>query len=205
MENLLDLVPAEAEQRLRAFAVERGEPEYRGAQVARGYLNRPELTAEKFIPDPFSSTPGARLYKTGDSARYWPDGSLDISFGGDGTVSTGLGGSAVALEIALLKGDAPAALKAWKDYFWLSDQDSPQALRFCRQTLSWGDDVAVKLFAARNMPRESETQRSKREAAIQFALHLTGNENSAIYDGSWNEWGDREDLPVESAAPEHAG
>ena len=41
--------------------------------------------------------------------------------------------------------------------------------------------------------------------AIQFALHLTGNENSAIYDGSWNEWGDREDLPVESAAPEHAG
>jgi amino acid adenylation domain-containing protein len=56
----------------------RGELHIGGVQVARGYLNRPELTAEKFIPDPFSPDPGARLYRTGDSARYWPDGNIEF-------------------------------------------------------------------------------------------------------------------------------
>jgi amino acid adenylation domain-containing protein len=54
-----------------------GELHIGGVQVARGYLNRPELTAEKFIPDPFSNNPNARLYKTGDLARYLPDGSIE--------------------------------------------------------------------------------------------------------------------------------
>nr|WP_245399203.1 non-ribosomal peptide synthetase [Pseudomonas syringae] len=48
-----------------------------GDGVARGYFNRPDLTAERFIEDPFSSEPGARLYRTGDLARYRPDGSLE--------------------------------------------------------------------------------------------------------------------------------
>jgi len=48
-----------------------------GVQVARGYLNRPELTTEKFIPDPFSDNSEARLYRTGDSARYMPDGNIE--------------------------------------------------------------------------------------------------------------------------------
>jgi predicted NodU family carbamoyl transferase len=45
--------------------------------VARGYLHRPDLTAEKFGPDPFSHRPGARLYKTGDLARFRPDGRIE--------------------------------------------------------------------------------------------------------------------------------
>ncbi|WP_157129555.1 non-ribosomal peptide synthetase, partial [Nocardia amamiensis] len=49
-----------------------------GAGVARGYLGRPELTAEKFVPDPFAATPGARLYRTGDRARFLPDGTLEF-------------------------------------------------------------------------------------------------------------------------------
>jgi amino acid adenylation domain-containing protein len=49
-----------------------------GDGVARGYLNRPDLTAARFIPDPFSTKPGARLYKTGDLARYLPDGNLEL-------------------------------------------------------------------------------------------------------------------------------
>lgn len=49
-----------------------------GICVARGYLNRPELTAEKFIPDPFSSVAGSRLYRTGDLARRLTDGNLDF-------------------------------------------------------------------------------------------------------------------------------
>jgi amino acid adenylation domain-containing protein len=49
-----------------------------GLCLAEGYLNRPELTAEKFIADRFSTEPGARLYKTGDLARYFPDGNLEF-------------------------------------------------------------------------------------------------------------------------------
>jgi acyl-coenzyme A synthetase/AMP-(fatty) acid ligase/acyl carrier protein len=49
-----------------------------GAGLGRGYLNRPELSAEKFIPDPFAEEPGARLYNTGDLARYLPDGNIEF-------------------------------------------------------------------------------------------------------------------------------
>jgi amino acid adenylation domain-containing protein len=47
-----------------------------GAGLGRGYLNRPDLDAERFIANPLSSIPGDRLYKTGDLARYLPDGSI---------------------------------------------------------------------------------------------------------------------------------
>jgi len=49
-----------------------------GTGLARGYLNRPELTAEKFIKNPFSDDPDARLYKTGDLARYLPDSNIEF-------------------------------------------------------------------------------------------------------------------------------
>ncbi|PHM69304.1 Amino acid adenylation [Xenorhabdus kozodoii] len=54
-----------------------GEIYIGGAGVARGYLNRPELTAERFLVDPFSSEPDARMYKTGDLGRWLPDGNID--------------------------------------------------------------------------------------------------------------------------------
>ena len=54
-----------------------GELYIGGEGLARGYLNRPELTAQKFIPNPFSNSPDARLYKTGDLARYLPDGNIE--------------------------------------------------------------------------------------------------------------------------------
>ncbi len=56
---------------------EKGELYIGGTGVARGYLTRPELTRERFLPDPFSDRPNARLYKTGDIARYRPDGILE--------------------------------------------------------------------------------------------------------------------------------
>jgi len=54
-----------------------GELYIGGAQVGLGYHRRPELTAEKFIPDPFATAEGARLYRTGDSARYRADGTIE--------------------------------------------------------------------------------------------------------------------------------
>ena len=54
-----------------------GELHIGGAQASRGYLNRPELTTEKFIPNPFSTIKGNRIYKTGDLARYLPNGDLE--------------------------------------------------------------------------------------------------------------------------------
>ena len=64
-ENLCQVAPGEA-----------GELYIGGMNVARGYRNRPDLTAEKFICDPFSDGRGARLYRTGDLARYLPNGDI---------------------------------------------------------------------------------------------------------------------------------
>jgi amino acid adenylation domain-containing protein len=55
-----------------------GEIYIGGIGVARGYLERPELTAERFLPDPFSKQPGERFYKTGDVGRFLPDGTLEL-------------------------------------------------------------------------------------------------------------------------------
>jgi hypothetical protein len=55
-----------------------GELHIGGVGLARGYLNRPDLTAEKFIPNPFGDESGARFYKTGDLARYLPNGSIEF-------------------------------------------------------------------------------------------------------------------------------
>lgn len=75
---------------------ERGELYIGGDGVARGYLNRPDLTAEKFVPDPFSADPAARLYRTGDLARPLPDGNIEFCGRIDNQVK--LSGYRIALE-----------------------------------------------------------------------------------------------------------
>jgi amino acid adenylation domain-containing protein len=56
-----------------------GELYVGGSSVSRGYWRRPEQTAERFLPDPFSETPGSRLYKTGDVGRFRSDGNVQFS------------------------------------------------------------------------------------------------------------------------------
>ncbi|MEQ1808231.1 MAG: amino acid adenylation domain-containing protein, partial [Burkholderiaceae bacterium] len=55
-----------------------GEVFIGGQGVGRGYLNRPEITAERFVPDPFAGHAAARMYRTGDLARYLPDGNIEF-------------------------------------------------------------------------------------------------------------------------------
>ncbi len=55
-----------------------GEVLFGGDALAKGYLNRPDLTAERFIPNPFSAKPGERLYKSGDLARHLPNGDIEF-------------------------------------------------------------------------------------------------------------------------------
>jgi amino acid adenylation domain-containing protein len=62
-----------------------GEIHIAGAGLARGYLNRPDLTAEKFIPNPFGA-PGSRMYRTGDLGRYLENGNIEFLGRNDGQV-----------------------------------------------------------------------------------------------------------------------
>src|SRR5581483_1948220 len=84
-----------------------GEIHIAGEGVSCGYLNRPELTAEKFIADPFSSKPGARMYKTGDLGRYLMDGRIEIAGRIDNQVK--VRGYRIELgEVETVRGQHPA-------------------------------------------------------------------------------------------------
>ena len=95
-----------------------GELHIGGAGLANRYLNLPELTAEKFIPDPFAASPTARLYKTGDLARYLPDGNIECLGRNDHQIKIrGFRIELCEIETALLEhsGVQEAVVRAWDE------------------------------------------------------------------------------------------
>jgi amino acid adenylation domain-containing protein len=100
MDRRLQLVPTGAS----------GELCIGGVQVGRGYLGRPALTAERFVPDPFNSIPGSRLYRTGDRSRHRRDGAVEFLGRFDDQVKLrGIRIELGEIEAALLKHPAVAA------------------------------------------------------------------------------------------------
>ena len=95
-----------------------GELYIGGVALAHGYLNRPELSAAKFIPNPYSPAPDDRLYKTGDLARFLPDGNIEYLGRGDQQVKIrGFRVELGEIENALTKHAAvqQAVVTVWED------------------------------------------------------------------------------------------
>ncbi|RDD80600.1 thioesterase domain-containing protein, partial [Dyella tabacisoli] len=95
-----------------------------GIGLARGYINRPELTARTFIPNPFSATPGARMYLSGDLARYLPDGTIEYLGRSDHQVKI----RGLRIELGEIEATL-AALEAVRDAVVLAREDSAGSQR----------------------------------------------------------------------------
>jgi amino acid adenylation domain-containing protein len=116
-----------------------GEVFIGGDGVAAGYLGRPELTATRFLPDPFSPVPGARMYRTGDRGRHLPGGALEILGRVDHQVKVRghrielgeidaalLEHPAVSRAVTVATGDGASALRLVA-YFVAADASAPPA------------------------------------------------------------------------------
>jgi amino acid adenylation domain-containing protein len=111
-----------------------------GTGVARGYLNRPELTQERFVSDPFSGDPRARVYRTGDLVRFRPDGTLDFLGRLDhqvkvrgfrielGEIESALAGHADVREAVVVARASAAGDKRLIAYIVPSADDSPPTI-----------------------------------------------------------------------------
>jgi amino acid adenylation domain-containing protein len=122
-----------------------GEMYVGGAGVARGYLNRPELTAEKFIPNPFNEKAGDRLYKTGDLARWLANG--DIEYLGRADHQVKIRGHRIELgEIESTLAQHPAM----RECVVLARVDSPGDERLAAYLVTEPDKASISLGELRN-------------------------------------------------------
>jgi amino acid adenylation domain-containing protein len=132
-----------------------GEIHVGGDSLARGYLNRRELTKEKFIANPFSTDPASRLYKTGDLARYSPDGKIQFLGRIDHQVK--LRGYRIELgEIEAVLGQHPAIREA----VVLAREDNPGDRRL----------VAYIVTAAASVPSANDLRSSMQQQLPEYML-----------------------------------
>jgi amino acid adenylation domain-containing protein len=155
-----------------------------GACLAQGYLRRPELTAERFVPDPFSDAPGERLYKTGDLARYFEDGELE--FLGRADFQVKIRGFRVELGeveavLAAVPGVEESACVAWTD---ASGENSLIAYVVPREGVTLEPD-RIRAHVAEKLPAFMVPSR----IMVQEAMPLSSNGKV-----------DRKALPLPSAA-----
>ncbi len=121
-----------------------GEIYIGGAGVARGYLNREDLTAERFLKDPFSTAPNARMYRTGDLGRYLPDGNIEYLGRNDDQVK--IRGFRIELgEIEAKLAQAPNI----KETVVLAREDVPGDKRLVAYFTQHSLDTAVAIEALR--------------------------------------------------------
>ncbi|MGH7824390.1 MAG: non-ribosomal peptide synthetase [Candidatus Binatia bacterium] len=127
-----------------------GEIYLGGKGLARGYWNRPGLTAEKFLPNPFSTEPGSRLYRTGDLARYGADGAVEFLGRIDHQVK--MRGFRIELgEIESVLSQHPAVVKS----LILIREEAPGDQRLVAYVVAGGqqaDESELRSFVKRHLP-----------------------------------------------------
>jgi acyl-CoA synthetase (AMP-forming)/AMP-acid ligase II/acyl carrier protein len=128
-----------------------GELYIGGDGVARGYLNREELTAERFLRDPFAAEPDARMYRTGDLARYLPDGNIE--FLGRNDFQVKIRGYRIELgEVEAALGRHPAV----REVVMLAREDAPGDKRLVAYVVAKGEapsTAELKDYLASRLPQ----------------------------------------------------
>ncbi|WP_035373166.1 non-ribosomal peptide synthetase [Pseudoduganella violaceinigra] len=123
-----------------------------GIGLARGYVNRPDLTAQTFIPNPYSAEPGARMYLSGDLARYLPDGNIEYLGRSDHQVKI----RGLRIELGEIE-SAIAAQEAVRDTVVLARPDERGIPRLVAYLVAHGgqalpDDAALRAVLLQSLP-----------------------------------------------------
>jgi amino acid adenylation domain-containing protein len=183
-------------------AGESGELVIGGAGVARGYLNAPDLTAEKFVADPFSKEPDARVYRTGDLARFLPDGTIEFLGRIDEQIKI-MGYRVEPREISAVLDQHPAV----KESFVTGRADSTGAVRLVAYVvLATSDQLAPSElwnFLSKHLPEFMLPSTFVQLAQIPLSAHGKIDRTALPQPGSTNTLSDKAFEAPQSPVEDH--